>query len=128
MNQEEISQGNKLIAKFMGAKYEMQHHIRKEELWLPIHGIVRYDTIEIGKGKILHYHNSWDWLMPVVERIHKMGKLVSINFYSENDNPVECKIYNWGVGDPEIETETLSAIESVWSAVVEFIKWYQAHA
>lgn len=69
---------NKLIAEFHGGlrreqcsdttASKMKHH----EMWIPHHGICRIDTIEIGRGKTLHYHDSWDWLMPVVEKINQL--------------------------------------------------------
>ena len=53
MTQEEIIEGNKLIAEFMGVKIG-------EDLysWRP--GVI--DSI---KEHNLQYHSSWDWLMPI---------------------------------------------------------------
>lgn len=96
-------EGNKLIAEFM-----CPNSIRARDFFG-------------GKGS--KYHSSWDWLMPVVEKINKLNKMVSINLWSEM-NATECKIYNWELGAPYQETECEEPIKAVWSCVVEFIKWY----
>ena len=54
---------NKLIAEFMGyIKYSEQHH----DLYCE-------ETGELGEFKNLQYHTSWDWLMPVIEKIENDG-------------------------------------------------------
>jgi len=66
-----------------------------------------------------NYETSWDWLMPVVEKIEKEGYEVDIysnkcematNFGSTLLNPI---LYDKG-----------SKIESTWLACVQFIQWY----
>lgn len=61
-------EGNKLIADFMGAKYDKDtaFPIHPDDLWLPVHGIV---TWAHDRGKRLKYDNSWEWLMPVIAKI-----------------------------------------------------------
>lgn len=65
------------------------------------------------------YHSSWDWLMPVVEKIgnaHYYRFEISKNqcwFWNEEESVVEIS---------NIERDNL--LEAVWLAVVEFIKWY----
>lgn len=65
------SKDNELIAKFMGAKYVDEHLIEFENF---------HSFNEINEGEFvytnwfdpeteLQYHTSWDWLMPVVEKI-----------------------------------------------------------
>lgn len=73
MKKEEIIKGNKLIAEFMGAKYDKDVYfpVHPSDLWLPTYGIVNYTTVDYGNGKILEYHCSWNWLMPVVAKITK---------------------------------------------------------
>jgi hypothetical protein len=61
------------------------------------------------------YHESWDWLMPVVEKIEHEGYEVDI--YKNC-----CEI---PTGDM-IRTVEASKIEATHKAVVEFIKWYNA--
>ena len=38
------------------------------EMWLPIYGICNIGSI--NNGKILKYHNSWDWIIPVINKIY----------------------------------------------------------
>ena len=58
----------------------------------------------------LPYHISWDWLMPVVEKISKSLDI---------DQLIECD--EW----LNIRDELMTArIETVHNAVVEFIKQY----
>lgn len=59
---ERIAEGNELIAVFMGyERYEDNYGVwfKTEELIISMH----------PKLEDLKYHTSWDWLMPVVQRI-----------------------------------------------------------
>tara|TARA_R110002020_G_scaffold9539_2_gene37455 strand:- start:12810 stop:13070 length:261 start_codon:yes stop_codon:yes gene_type:complete len=78
---------NKLIAEFM--EYEV-HPIYEDE---------RFD---------LHYHTSWDWLMPVANEIIK----------SRDEQNAD-----WDLTDLKYALQTTN-IELVYNAVVEFIKEY----
>ena len=87
---------NILIAEFMGLT---------EPFELPQHGTIRPNgdfktefTVEQ-----LKYHSSWDWLMPIVEKIEQV---------------------NEGVPKELINLSLFSYREEVYKAVVEFIKWY----
>lgn len=107
-NNKEIEEGNKLIAEFMKNAAVNSPHKKP--------------------NKELKYHESWDWLMPVVEKIRQTtehGHLITISFYSKGiGNPTECRIYLNDLGAEEITTECLNPIEAVWLAVIDFIKWY----
>ena len=76
---------NKLIAEFMG--YEV-HPTYEDE---------RHD---------LHYHTSWDWLMPVAEKCLTSDEKTDGQHYFINDALLTCNI------------------EVVYDRVVEFIKEY----
>lgn len=117
---------NELIAEFMGGAFYGPDDLDYPNKWFfPIqpHEGYRKDAHHITSG--LRYNIDWSWLMPVVEKIHGMGKMISINLYTD---PMCCEtlIYNWGLGDPQQRSgvENNSTIESVYKAVVEFIKWY----
>ena len=64
-----------------------------------------------GDFSYLKYHTSWDWLMPVVEKISQI-----------EDDDFDMQIYN------RYEYITKLPItgsrELIYKAVVEFIKWY----
>ncbi len=93
-------EGNKLIAEFHG----------EFDVWKPTDGIYPFP---------LKYNSSWDWLMPVVEKIESLDGnfIVTIEalycVISENgENPIiECQQH---------ETK----IENVFQVVIQFIEWY----
>lgn len=94
---DEIIEGNKLIATFHGAAY---NHVQNYYLIKSLSFMG-----SIGQMK---YHTSWDWLMPVVEKINKIHNEVDI--YKQLSKVMEAL---W-----------LIDIRHLWLAVVEFIKWY----
>lgn len=59
------------------------------------------------------YDTSWDWLMPVVEKILKTTE------------PLNGKGWSWEYKNLE-QTRIGNSIEYVYARVVEFIKWYNA--
>lgn len=101
---------NEIIAEFMGG-WNKDPHTRKYGINIPHMKNQWWDIDE------LQYHASWDWLMPVVEKIENMG----------HSTKIECN----GIST----TVTISPNVSVWNnpstkidkaykAVVQFIKWY----
>jgi hypothetical protein len=97
-----IQEGNKLIADFMGIK------VVGEDSW-----DIDNPRLNSWPQSMLHYHTSWDWLMPVIKKIiphihnHTM-------FYMEQDY-FYITIKN---GLMEVE------IDKVWTSVIEAIQWY----
>ena len=95
----EILKGNKLIAEFEGRINELCH--------------------DNNTSSPYNYEKSWDWLMPVVERI-------------DSRTPYDPRVtieHNWcsiKVPDGRFDIEIIgsSRIEATYKAVVEFIKWY----
>lgn len=111
------TEGNKLIADFMGMIGINEHLYRKHNApW-----------IQTG-AENLEYHTSWDWLMPVVEKINKTD-------IPNNDFPASVIIFKTTVhinDDEQILIETTATKEggligAIWQAVVEFIKWYNTN-
>ena len=92
-------ENNKVIAEFMGLNIDkgvqadyMQHELK--------------------------YHKSWDWLMPVVEKMESMGCVVK-------HHHGDCIVYK--IDEKEnyrciIEMIGLNKLENTYKAVVEFIK------
>jgi hypothetical protein len=128
MTEQEILDSNVLIAEFVGGKFyqELSYLDRKEEVWVPHFGICRIDTIDVGKGKILEYHKSYDWLMPVVEKIESLnyktsiistlllsGEMLYIMAITDNDDDITY----WN-------ERGNTKIEAVYNCVIAFIKWY----
>ena len=95
---------NKLIAEFMD----------KDVALLKSVGIEKYTSDE------LKYHKSWDWLMPVVDKIDEVS----------NDNTLFKIEYNRAfIEDTEnyhilIDVMAKSRREATYKAVVEFINQY----
>lgn len=88
---------NKLIAEFMGCTHPF-NDIHDATLYKVEQGVFELDELE--------YHTSWDWLMPVVEKIE--------DYLSDNVGKV-------GYFDDGL---TSNDIEVRYQAVVEFIKQY----
>jgi len=113
------TKGNKLIAEFMGVSPVGSGASDKEPNW--------YDGWELQKAGLpfkcgimgngtheLPFHSSWDWLMPVVEKIE-----------NESDSIIEIELDNAHIsGDFKLSVHEHSKIESVYTAVVKFIQWY----
>tara|TARA_R110000851_G_scaffold44178_4_gene108786 strand:+ start:8066 stop:8449 length:384 start_codon:yes stop_codon:yes gene_type:complete len=67
-------ESNKLIAEFMGIE---SYKSKKYTMFV-------YEENNHRTDVDLHYHTSWDWLMPVVEKIESCNASVTINgVYSE---------------------------------------------
>lgn len=109
---------NELIAEFMGAK--SRKIITMDETFIV------YDfgahTYEVDG---LNYDKSWDWLMPVVEKIELLqyefeiassGTQIISTAYSEGDYYDEFTTY-----DSKEETK----IQVVYKAIVKFVKWHK---
>ena len=103
-----IVENNKLIAEFMGIIFTKDNKANHPRIHAP------YPPIENFK-----YHADWNWLMEVVEKIESKGFDVFIN-------TCVCRVTDVGEDRFEdIETfNSASKIQAVYSAVVEFIKWY----
>tara|TARA_R110002012_G_scaffold279315_1_gene467297 strand:+ start:237 stop:539 length:303 start_codon:yes stop_codon:yes gene_type:complete len=93
---------NKLIAEFMGAKPLVLGGSTEYEMY----GVI--DCIEDGVNEKhyfiddeMRFHSSWDWLMPVVEKIEQIHE---------------------GVPKQLIHVSLFSTRQEVYQAVVEFIK------
>lgn len=110
-------EGNKLIAKFMGCKMDdkcvvVTYPLSKEEDYLV--GVYNFDQLK--------YDFSWDWLMPVVEKISKMKYRVKIN-----SNHIDTSVIIQGVEDSDSVLNIMyysKPIEAIYTAVVQFIQWY----
>lgn len=70
---------NKVIAAFMGGLYQkdVSFSMQSNYVWLPEHGVCRFDTV--SNGKHLNYHRSWDWLMPVIQKLFQADPIFQNN-------------------------------------------------
>lgn len=107
------TENNCLIAEFMG------FDVYDDELFgntIRVFSVKTDDTVERALKRHhvnqLKYTSSWDWLMPVVKRIHNL-------------QPQAFEVdLSAGPLSPLAELKIIDSIEAVYKAVVEFIKWY----
>ena len=116
-------ENNKLIAEFMGYKlmpcnrgkaWDIGKSIPSKDHLFPIQGVLH-------TGNELKFHSSWDWIMPVVEKINTIEDYkysVSINYHytTITDNQLTEIIV-----DEDTDTDTRSGC---YKAVIEFINQY----
>lgn len=99
-----VTENNKLIAEFMG--YINTTPTDKD---FNIYENKNGDMLEAMSMK---YHSSWDWLMPVIQKIYLMD---------EYDKWIDTL----GMFASSIQNSLGSAsLLHTYEAVVEFIKWY----
>jgi len=137
MTREEINQGNKLIAEFNGTVEHIPYGNvlpGKDAFYYISEGRRNFIKIDSRKDNELQevwgiivnkslYHISWDWLMPVIEKISSLGFTYCIrkNWASSNKHVVQ--IYR---KPEEVEITELAEcpLDALYFAVVKFIKWY----
>ena len=95
MNKEEIIEGNKLIAEFMGTKVKPDGYFIKDYL----------------------YHSSWDWLMPVLRKIK--------DYLNNMERPSKNHCCKGDMIEIDIQCRLWEVdIEKTHHHVVEFLQWY----
>ncbi len=104
---------NKIIAEFMGFEDESRilgggQRMRRKTEWK--YGCQQYEQYGYDQ---LKYHDSWDWLMPVVEKIESMGFDVNIG-----SNVVIVYDMN---GIELTQTVAAKKIKATHQAVVRFV-------
>lgn len=112
MKEQEIIEGNKLIAEFLGWK------ILKGSNRMSVYMDALYQDD-------LNYHSSWNWLMPVVEKIEALCNTdydTSVVYIADISCTIEVRINNSLEYSKEINSD--KKINATFKSVVEFIKWY----
>lgn len=109
MTEQEILEGKKLIADFMGLKsFEDGRY-----------GKMYPNPIQVGNSIFgdagLRYNSSWDWLMPVVEKIEAIK--------DSDDYEVDIFANCCDIGG-KFEAVGITKIEATFKAVLQFLKWY----
>ena len=95
---------NEKIARYMGVRmlgryYNIPEHCELKRT-LYSYGC---DDVDVFTGKELQYHKSWDWLVPVINRI------ISDKRYSDY---------------PHLFVVDVRSLETTYNIVVKFIDWY----
>ena len=123
MSEQEIIEGNKLIAKFVYNDSFIDDGDGCCYCELP-NGMVDF-YIEDAK-----YHSSWDWLMPVVEKVTSLiqEKLyIPVGKYKEYEEQHNLYEIQWRkLFHYQSYNFFKAGIESIYKAIVEFIKWYNS--
>ena len=101
MTEQEILEGNRLIAEFMGVKITGTKYGCN-------HPLV---TCAYPNYSNLKYHSSWDWLIPVIDKIY------SSDYY------LDYCLSNLGQFNDDIHINT-KFISSTFESVIEYLKWY----
>jgi hypothetical protein len=138
MTEQEIIEGNKLIAVFMGCELldfpKTENYIG--ESWYCGDFLKPFDDRTPAKVRteLLKFNSDWNWLMPVADKIEKLSTSEGLPQDARNRFFISIKTPS-GVGyitkddtckmpvptDARVFGE--SRIESTWLAVVAFIKW-----
>ena len=112
---------NKLIAKFMGFKSITNATIRTTK---------EYDYRIITNYEISLFQTSWDWLMPVVEKIESLegGKLFSVFIVGNGcDIAISTKYRpngeDWDA--PSFRVDDNTKLDATYKSVTSFINWHQ---
>lgn len=119
-------EGNKL--NINGYDYEGYNYVDKREY-------VEYGfkSRETKYHKIVHIDNllypySWDWLMPVVDRINGMGKEYNLDIFKTYVSLSVEKggrvFKDFSFAYSEYITGEQSGLEAAYKLVVRFIKWH----
>ena len=123
---ENIIENNKLIAEFMGIDF-MNNNIFINRL--PKDFLTYSDNYRC-------FHNAWDWLMPVVEKIETISEFDKLpEFFIMYDNREEFKGWYWSIEIPKKfnkecykhNNREKTKIEAYYNSCIEFIKWYNNH-
>lgn len=133
MTVQEIIEGNRLIAEFMGLKIMMPDNLSEgEKPFYPDGKVTLRANAFTGNGisvnsdgkrvkvsarfnsdinaSSLYFDCLWDWLMPVVEKIKS----------TEKDWPIAT--------DPVLSLLITTPISAVYKAVIDFIQWYNTQS
>lgn len=108
MTSQEIIEGNKLLAEFMGFinPYSNAYQCCFNKInttCAPCHML---------------FHSSFDWLMEVVEKIELLGYRWEIGMSATTAHSHYCRI--WSIGT----IEGISPLDAIYGACLVFIKWY----
>ena len=100
-------ENNKLIAEFMGIKQgSKNYNLMSEGFMVTVIDRTKASCI----ADELRFNISWDWLMPVVDKIEVIQKEMDCETIIQTGAKIWAKSNN--------------KLEGTYKAVVEFIKWY----
>lgn len=112
------TENNKKIAEFLG--WEIQSDPTR-----PKFGTVKptqdKDFLDVRySDEDLKFHNDWNWLMEVVEKIESLGYWIEIHGGTIN----RCLIGSINSSYESFKVTKNTKIEAVYNACIDFIKWW----
>lgn len=124
--QEEIIEGNRLIA-----DYCMVKRLNDGLYSMVLTGTIAFinDPKWLNASE-LKFHLSWDWLMPVVEKIEAPSNFPDMSIKEGVDVIIYCGNCTINYSDEDREYNHThpegqeSRIIAVWKSCIEFITWY----
>jgi len=111
MTKEPITENDRLIAEFMGLRIDSFPD--KSDWWF-VDAPNNFDSIYHNENESL-FSSDYNWLMPVVEKIEKMD-------YGFKMCRKVVEVYIDSTKETIIKTKESCRIDSLYKAVVEFIK------
>lgn len=128
MDQNIVLNGNKLIAEFLGIKIDSEdfNFVPKN---IFTHSIEA--DIQISDLYELEFHSSWDWLMPVVEKIESIYDdfhgYFAVHIVSNGCTISGTKLRPGVVNAYFNQEYADSKLKATYECVVKFIKWYNEY-
>lgn len=128
MTQEQIQEGNKIIAEFMGNNYVNRQ--------LPPWAFRLYDFDTLGYDGY-QYHKSFDWLIPVIDKICNttFKSEIGAKFYPIVDIEIGHTSFSrstmWSMGEKRIFVSRCTGetmVEHCWYAVIDAINFYNKYS
>lgn len=124
-------ESNILIAEFMGGRIGGSGICH-----MPDGNKYFVKEMTISTDRVLKYNSSWDWLMPVVEKIEALklgnvtinGKIIHFDCAVVEISNTFCDIHLYGADsvykDLVRVRDQKTKFNAVCRAVIEFIQWY----
>ena len=85
--------------------------------------VLKRDLCKAGTVESLkHYQESWDSLMPVLDKIESLG-FNTVMVRTKNGNQV-CHIYDYKLLKKAISYVSKDKLNSMYQCIVNFIEWY----
>ncbi len=140
MNKDLILEGNKMIAEFMGWKFIYKG--KDYKVWNPdfkseeeppndwVFATWIKDDFEEYMSRTLRYNLSWDWLMPVVEKIIQMPDthITALNWLIKVEGDISQPVNYQVTSMRYLKRKDATFIGAYYFVVIEFIKWHNQKA
>jgi len=134
-----LMKNNKLISEFMGGK-EVDWFAERVIIMPFSDNLNRSNYLELSRSYLLDsevkYHSSWDWLMPVKQKICEIeSEHFVLDEFSISENsccikaiPIpyirDSSFISFNVVGDIVNGKKLNDIDVVYYSIVEFIEWY----